>query len=111
MTWFPGPSRGLLLHSGGSVPPFAPCSEPEGFLEIMLIVSANFWKGKRWQNTSQSRARGASDGACINFPLVRNCVSVSLKQKCQANVLKRGDAAKGGAAGREAVINVQRLLA
>lgn len=50
-------------------PPRPPLLRAWAVLEIMLIVSANCWKGRRWQNMSQSRAGGASNGVYINFRL------------------------------------------
>lgn len=88
VAWFLGTSRGcccsillvLLLYF---LPPWC-----LNILEIMLIVSANLWKGRRWLNTSQSRALGASSGVYINFCLWKMVSPASFKQKCQANVYR-----------------------
>lgn len=69
MTWFSGTSRGCCSCIPLVLFPSPPLLRAWAVLEIMLIVSANFWKGRRWQNMSQSRAGGASNGVYINFRL------------------------------------------
>lgn len=88
MTWFHGTSRGcccyiLLVLFLYFLPPWS-----FSILEIMLIVFANLWKERRWQNTSQSRATGASNGVYINFSLWKSVSLASFKQNCQANIYR-----------------------